>query len=510
LEKDILMANIKISDLTPAAAVLGTQEFEVNDSLTSKKVTAAQMLSYINANSGAVDLTSAQTITGVKTFSQPIVGSVTGSAATATSAGSVTGTTTAAVPTSALGSGTANSTTFLAGDRTFKTVQTGPATGDILSTTRTLSAPNYLPVDGSVYLQSTYPALFGVLGAAKDTYNVTSFTQSTAFAPTNQAYAYAMYYVGSTLYLLGNNDGFNNPRIWTSDNNGGSWTTRVSTTGFFAFTHGHFSNGVHIAIGGSNNGPIWRSTNGTSWSSTGATVLTGWGSSDRAHIETDGGNTWMICTLTLNTPNVMRSTDNGATWSSVNTGVTNIRGIAYIGGTTWHAYGASGIARVSTNGGSTWSNLNTFGRTSSVGTYRATRVGGPRLYTIHDETGDELYISYDSVYWQPVLSKINNLIGSSGYDITLFYADGVYYLQGSAGRSIYSFDGIKWFISKLIRGGSIQYAFSDTHIARHLAGYGANIQFIEAGIRTSYNPATQFIVPKEQENSTGTNTYIKT
>ena len=80
------MANIKISDLTPAAAVLGTQEFEVNDSLTSKKVTAAQMLAYIQANAGAVDLTSTQTITGVKTFTQTIVGSVNGTA------GNVTGT----------------------------------------------------------------------------------------------------------------------------------------------------------------------------------------------------------------------------------------------------------------------------------------------------------------------------------------------------------------------------------------------------------------------------------
>lgn len=41
------MANIKISDLTAAAAATGTQEFEVNDSLTSKKVTGAQILAYV-------------------------------------------------------------------------------------------------------------------------------------------------------------------------------------------------------------------------------------------------------------------------------------------------------------------------------------------------------------------------------------------------------------------------------------------------------------------------------
>jgi hypothetical protein len=47
-------------------------------------------------------------------------------ASTATTAGSITGTTTAAVPTSALGSGTASGTTFLAGDRSFKAVPTDP------------------------------------------------------------------------------------------------------------------------------------------------------------------------------------------------------------------------------------------------------------------------------------------------------------------------------------------------------------------------------------------------
>ena len=44
------MANVKISDLPSAASAAGTQEFEVNDSGTSRKVTGSQMLTYIAAN----------------------------------------------------------------------------------------------------------------------------------------------------------------------------------------------------------------------------------------------------------------------------------------------------------------------------------------------------------------------------------------------------------------------------------------------------------------------------
>jgi hypothetical protein len=55
------MANIKISDLAAAAAATGTHEFEVNDSLTSKKVTGAQLLAYIHANTDADDVGALET-----------------------------------------------------------------------------------------------------------------------------------------------------------------------------------------------------------------------------------------------------------------------------------------------------------------------------------------------------------------------------------------------------------------------------------------------------------------
>jgi hypothetical protein len=53
------MANVKISDLTAAAAATGTQQFEVNDSGTSKRVTGAQLLSYIEG-----EISSSPTLTG--------------------------------------------------------------------------------------------------------------------------------------------------------------------------------------------------------------------------------------------------------------------------------------------------------------------------------------------------------------------------------------------------------------------------------------------------------------
>jgi hypothetical protein len=50
------MANIKISDMTSVAAASGTQEFEVNDSGSTKKVSGAQLAAYINGELTLADL----------------------------------------------------------------------------------------------------------------------------------------------------------------------------------------------------------------------------------------------------------------------------------------------------------------------------------------------------------------------------------------------------------------------------------------------------------------------
>ena len=50
------MANIKISQMTAAASASGTQEFEVNDAGTTKKVTGAQIAAYVNGELTLADL----------------------------------------------------------------------------------------------------------------------------------------------------------------------------------------------------------------------------------------------------------------------------------------------------------------------------------------------------------------------------------------------------------------------------------------------------------------------
>lgn len=62
------MANIKISQLTAAAAALGTQEFEVNDSGASKKVTGTQIAAFVEA-----EVSSNPSFTGDVTIADKIV-----------------------------------------------------------------------------------------------------------------------------------------------------------------------------------------------------------------------------------------------------------------------------------------------------------------------------------------------------------------------------------------------------------------------------------------------------
>lgn len=148
------MANIKISDLTAAAAATGTQEFEVNDSLTSKKVTGAQVLSYVQANTtpasigavstsdtiavakggtGATTAANARTNLGLVIGTDVLAPNGSGASLTSLNASNLSSGT---VSTARLAtSGTADSTTFLRGDGTWATAGGTPTTDQVLTAT---------------------------------------------------------------------------------------------------------------------------------------------------------------------------------------------------------------------------------------------------------------------------------------------------------------------------------------------------------------------------------------
>lgn len=103
------MANVKISDLTAAGAVSGTQEFEVNDSLVSKKVTGAQVKSYVLSTGSVTETTIANDAVTSSKIANNAVGSTEIANASVT-LGKLSAT------------GTASSSTYLRGDDTWAAV----------------------------------------------------------------------------------------------------------------------------------------------------------------------------------------------------------------------------------------------------------------------------------------------------------------------------------------------------------------------------------------------------
>ena len=142
------MANIKISELTPAAAASGTQEFEVNDSLTSKKVTGAQVLSYVHANTGVANVDGLQTaLDGKLSTANGAVGeaNLANNAVTEVKINNNAVTTdkinNGAVTVPKIGAtGTPGAGNFLRGDGSWQTISTTPTTQQVLDAYAGVSA----------------------------------------------------------------------------------------------------------------------------------------------------------------------------------------------------------------------------------------------------------------------------------------------------------------------------------------------------------------------------------
>jgi hypothetical protein len=126
-------------------------------------------------------------------------------------------------------------------------------TGDILLTAGTLTAPDWLPANGTIYLQSSYQALFATVGLLVDprppwTQRTSSFGTTTIYGVTYGNDLYVA--VGASGQLATSPDGIN-------------WTQRTSsfgTTIIFGVTYG---NGLFVAVGDS--GQLATSPDGINW-----------------------------------------------------------------------------------------------------------------------------------------------------------------------------------------------------------------------------------------------------
>lgn len=200
----------------------------------------------------------------------------------------------------------------------------GQKVGDVLTTGRTPDA-SYLSMNGGVYLQSAYPALFAVLG------------------------------------LIGGEVGL----TWSSIASGYTSVLKIARG----------NNGTLVGITTLSNTVIRSTDNGATWTPINAGVVT-----YATDIDTDGNGKWIISLSTaVSTSGLRVSTDDGQTWTSPTTVTAPRAVIRYAGNNIWLAGGGNSTVRSSDNG-ATWAAAGTSGSVNTGSVMATDRNGTVVVY----------------------------------------------------------------------------------------------------------------------------------
>jgi hypothetical protein len=418
------------------------------------------------------------------------------------------------IPPASLGTGTPSSANFLRGDGAWATA--GPQTGDIVTTSTALTAPNYLPATGGIYLKSSYPALSTALGTKADIFNVSpSAVTSTAL---NSIYyeGNGSYFYNGLFYLGGGDYTSTAKSIVSTTTDGITYTNRlISTATNVAIIAGNVCNGVHAALELSTSTALptraYRSTDGITWN----TISSFSGSDTVRRLNTDNVNTFVADYVANSSQNnAWRSTDTGLTWSTFTVGFASgivHRSIVHLNNTTWLAVGSfSGGAngpinnamRVSTDGTTTWSAYTAYPTVASDQRLdRAFSING-YVYVVYLASNSvrTIYRTNNLVNWQQISYAPNNVSV-----VNMWFVDGVYYMgEGSTDTLWYSFDGVT-FVTASIK---INPGYSVLGSTRVITNLSSNAKLSYPA--TSYNSSTSFIVPSVLDNNFSARNYIKT
>lgn len=262
--------------------------------------------------------------------------------------------------------------------------QAPASSGAILQTCATLSTPEWLDADGSAYLQSSYPALFGVVGKIEDGGTTWSSGSGASSNVGNLAGVPLDYLNG--LWLLGGYTG-STAEIRTSSD-GITFTQRTtgasSVSTYSAFAYGA---GLYVAVGGTSD---------------------------------------------------LKTSPDGVTWTGRTSqfGSSSIYGVAFNGSNLFIAAGAGGTNKVATSpDGITWTGR---GAAMTSGIFNGLAFGAGLFIGVTDTTPGEIKTTTDGITWT---SRTNPLTGAC---VMVRFVNGEFWLSSSTNKLARSTDGINW------------------------------------------------------------------
>lgn len=353
----------------------------------------------------------------------------------------------------------------------------GLEVGDLLVTIRTPGA-DYLPANGGIYLQASYPDLFDIVGIVPDNLAApwTSVSAGLAFYNGTKVTT-----DGSGVWIIGGRAG----DITRSTDNGVTWSQSVIDSVRLTCL-GTDKNGVWIL--GTEAGAVRRSTdNGATWAPVTVPGIIGFAPGIRA--VTDGLGTWVLAGSTK----AARSTDNGVTWVALPDFTNAIYGMATDGNGVWVACGSNGAIYRSSDNGASWGSV-----TSPFGT--------ALVYAVATD-GNGVWVAVSSSHYSR--STDNGVTWSAvstsarGFDVATD-GDGVWYALGGGDGFVSNNNGVSWtsFTPGFANRSSIAVGNDKTWIATGNKAVARLFPY-------TYDPTTQFKIPAATARTDGFSSYIK-